>query len=183
MTNVKLFDLPLHKRRYFVQVLREVSAGSRFEQCKQYMQHGNTSVWHHCIQVAYTAYCISHRFNIDVNERDLIRGALLHDYFLYDWHENNLKNKIHGFTHPYSALREASKDFNLTKIEKDMIKKHMFPLTPIPPRYTESIILCMADKYCATRETLSRDRIDAGVKSTLAFAKDGINYIVDVVVG
>ena len=108
----------------------------------------------HCINVAQTAYFMSHRLHIKVHERDLIRGALLHDYFLYDWHDKCLKNSIHGFTHPGKALKEASKDFELTKIEKDMIRSHMFPLTVRPPKYREGVLLCIADKLCALQETI-----------------------------
>ena len=38
--------------------------------------------------------------------------------------------------------------------ERDMIKKHMFPLNPAPPRFKETAVLCLADKYCALRETV-----------------------------
>jgi len=55
---------------------------------------------------------------------------------------------------PKKALLNAEKEFKLDKIEKNMIHRHMFPLTPIPPRYRESIILCIADKICATYETV-----------------------------
>jgi uncharacterized protein len=30
----------------------------------------------------------------------------------------------------------------------------MWPLTPLPPRYKESLIVSLADKYCATKELL-----------------------------
>ena len=92
--------------------------------------------------------------NIKVDEEELIRGALLHDYFLYDWHEKSLENSVHGFTHPLKALNQAKKDFELSAIERDMILNHMFPLTLNPPRSKEGKLLCLADKLCATKETL-----------------------------
>ena len=122
------------------------------------MQHGDTTVRQHCIHVAHTAYYLAWRFNWKVNEDDLIRGALLHDYFLYDWHENNWPNKIHGYTHPGKALKNAEQDFDLSNRERDMIRHHMFPLTIFPPRTKEGWILCLADKICATGETVG-DRI------------------------
>ena len=36
-----------------------------------------------------------------------------------------------------------------------MIAKHMFPLTLRPPRFRESWIVCLADKWCALEETLA----------------------------
>ena len=146
--------LPAKKEQKFRDILKETRENSRFDQNDQYIKHGTTTVKTHCINVAQTAYFMSHRLHIKVHERDLIRGALLHDYFLYDWHDKCLKNSIHGFTHPGKALKEASKDFELTKIEKDMIRSHMFPLTVRPPKYREGVLLCIADKLCALQETI-----------------------------
>ena len=148
--------LPKEKKELFKTVLNEIQKDSRFRECSQYMMHGKTSVRQHCIKVAYTALFISYKFYVKVDERQLIRGALLHDYFLYDWHEKSLKNSIHGFTHGSTALKEAKKDFNLSATERDMIKHHMFPLTPTAPRSCEGFILCIADKVCAVSETIHR---------------------------
>ena len=43
--------------------------------------------------------------------------------------------------------------FDLNKKEKDIIIKHMWPLTIIPPRYIESFIITLVDKYCALKES------------------------------
>lgn len=141
---------------YFNSVLEEIGHNSRFHECDNFIQHGKTTVKEHCIQVAQTAYHLSKKWKLKVDEKELIRGALLHDYFLYDWHEKKLKNQIHGFTHPRKALKEASKDFSLSDKEKNMILHHMFPLTPCPPKYKEGWLLCLADKICATKETIHR---------------------------
>ena len=87
--------------------------------------------------------------------RALVRGALLHDYFLYDWHEKDASHRWHGFHHPAAALKNASADFGLSPRERDVIAKHMFPLTLRPPRFRESWIVCLADKWCALEETLA----------------------------
>ncbi len=121
---------------------------------KKCIQHGTFSVYDHSLYVTSMCLTISKKLHLRVNERSLVRGALLHDFFLYDWHEPTKANRIHGFTHPGIALRNAEKVFKLNKIEKNMIKRHMFPLTPVPPRYKESAVLCVADKICATFETV-----------------------------
>ena len=120
---------------------------------KKCTQHGSFSVYDHSLYVTSMCIGLAKKLHLKVNEKALVRGALLHDYFLYDWHEPKKENRIHGFTHPGKALKNAEKDFKLGRIEGDMIRKHMFPLTPKPPRYKESIILCLADKICATYET------------------------------
>ena len=91
-----------------------------------------------------------------VDERALVRGALLHDYFLYDWHDPDPSHRWHGFFHPQTALKNAERDFSVGDTERDMIAHHMFPLVPRPPRCRESALLCLADKLCALRETLRR---------------------------
>ena len=53
------------------------------------------------------------------------------------------------------------RDFgDLNHVERDSIARHMFPLTPLPPRYIEGYLVTMADKVSATRETLSLDRFN-----------------------
>lgn len=118
-----------------------------------FIQHKSISVYTHSLSVAYVCLYITKRFHLKVDEMSLVRGALLHDYFLYDWHESDDSHKWHGFTHAKTALNNAQRDFTLNKIEKDMIRQHMFPLNIRPPKYRESIILCIADKICAAYET------------------------------
>lgn len=148
--------LPLEKEVIFREVLSEVRRTSRFDETENFIQHGKTTVKMHSIAVAYTALYISHKLGADVNDAELVRGALLHDYFLYDWHERTIPNMIHGYTHPGKALKQAEIDFDLSRIERDMIKHHMFPLTIIPPKTKEGFILCLADKLVASRETIKR---------------------------
>ena len=129
---------------------------------KEFTQHGTTSVFEHCVSVAkfslLFAYAIERRFpGFEIDKTSLVRGALLHDYFLYDWHDPDPSHRLHGFTHPGTALRNAQKDYEINDIEKDIISKHMFPLTIVPPRYRESVIVCLADKWCAFCETFKID--------------------------
>ena len=147
-------ELPPGKLEVFKKILKETRKDSRFDRMGEFVQHGDTTVREHCIHVAQTAFFMAVKFDIKVDEEALIRGALLHDYFLYDWHVKTAANMIHGFTHPRMAYREAKKDFNLKRTEADMIIHHMFPLTPMPPNTKEGILLCIADKLCATGETI-----------------------------
>ncbi len=139
-------------------VLEEVmqlNQTSRFAQTKGYIQHGTHSVYQHCISVAIASCRIAARWHLDVDYHALIRGALLHDYFLYDWHVDRKHTKrtgLHGFKHPHVALANARQDFHLTPAESNAIVRHMFPLTPTPPNCKEAWIVCLADKVCAFHE-------------------------------
>jgi uncharacterized protein len=115
-----------------------------------YIQHGDISCLEHCKNVSFKSYLICKVLKLDY--RSAARAGLLHDYFLYDWHEPH--RRWHGFHHPRSALVNATRDFGLNGMEKDIIAKHMWPLTLIPPRYRESLIVGLADKYCTVMEVL-----------------------------
>ena len=144
-----------------LEILRfELSAlqNSRFSQTKNFMQHGSTSVYTHCISVAYTSCMIAAKLNLKVDVPKMVRGALLHDYFLYDWHECDKPLWLHGFTHPKCALANACRDFEISSLERDIISRHMFPLTPIPPYSKEGWIVILADKYCFFREMFAGER-------------------------
>ncbi|MCM1091211.1 MAG: phosphohydrolase [Butyrivibrio sp.] len=134
----------------------DILHSDNFQSTKAHIQHGNMTVNKHCIDVAKCSLAISEKLHIPCNRRELIRGALLHDYFLYDWHskEHVQPYKLHGFFHPGIALKNASKEYKLTPREKDIIKKHMWPLTVIPPTCREAWIVTTADKWCSLLETL-----------------------------
>lgn len=134
----------------------DILCSENFNSMKAYIQHGNMSVQEHCIRVAKTSLAIRDKYGIECNSRDLVRGALLHDYFLYDWHISDgiQSHRLHGFFHPGKALRNAKKEYNISSRQEDIIIKHMWPLTVVPPKCREAWIVTMADKYCSLMETL-----------------------------
>ena len=136
-------------------IIEELKNGGRYVATKGYYQHGNTTVYKHCVSVAIVSCRIAEALNLKVDRKALVRGALLHDYFLYDWHEKDSSHRFHGFRHAKIALENAKKDFNLNEMEKDIIVCHMFPLTLMPPRTKEAWVVCIADKWCAIIEILS----------------------------
>lgn len=121
---------------------------------KGFIQHGNVSVYEHSLSVAVMCLRIKKYLPFKVNTRSLVRGALLHDYFLYDWHVADKSHKWHGFRHARSSWKNARRDFALNAVEENMILSHMFPLNLSVPKYRESVILCIADKICALSETV-----------------------------
>lgn len=143
-----------NKDLIFIETVSEVLSNPKVLEMEKYIQHGNITCLRHSINVAYVSYYICKKYNLKVDLKSVIRGALLHDFFLYDWHNSNIR--FHGYRHPKIALKNALKYFDLNKVEKDIIKKHMFPLTIIPPKYLESYVVSMADKYCSSIETLSK---------------------------
>ena len=137
-----------------LQLAEKLEGESRLGMERRYYQHGVTTIFQHSINVACVSCKIAEKYHLDVDYYALIRGALLHDYFLYDWNVKDRSHRFHGFTHPRRALENADKEFQLTETERNMIYCHMFPLTPIPPSTQEAWIVCIADKICALSETM-----------------------------
>lgn len=143
-------------RRQIREAGADILASTNFQLTKEHIQHGTVTVHAHCINVAKHSLMLADKLKVRTKRRELIRGALLHDYFLYDWHDKDHINpfKLHGFFHPGRALKNAARDFELTEREKDIIRKHMWPMTIIPPRCREAWIVTAADKWVSLLETL-----------------------------
>lgn len=154
----------------FKSYLEEVMQKKKFLKMNRYLQHGNTSCLLHSIAVSYYSYRLCKLLKLKVHEKELIRGALLHDYFLYDWHQKYKPTRnvgLHGVIHPRIALFNARKDFDLNYLEEDIIAKHMFPLTFVPPKYKESAIICLVDKVCSVYESFSKNAYRSITKSVV----------------
>lgn len=144
----------------FKSYLEEVMKKKKFLKMNRYIQHGNTSCLLHSIAVSYYSYRLAKFLRLNIHEKELIRGALLHDYFLYDWHAKYKPTRnvgLHGRIHPKIALFNARKDYDINELEADIIARHMFPLTFTPPKYKESVIVCLVDKVLSTYEVFSKN--------------------------
>lgn len=125
------------------------------ERLKKYPQHCCTTRFKHCNDVADYSYRIAKAFKLNVDERSLRTGAMLHDYYLYDTKSGDVSTYEHWMHHPETALKNAEKIFDLNDKEKNIIRSHMWPLNPIHmPDSTEGWLVCIADKYCALREVV-----------------------------
>ena len=138
----------------FYSIISDIVSNDTVKQMKNYRQHCNTSCYKHCMQVAYYTYIACKKLKLDY--KSAARGAMLHDLFLYDWRNKTITSALpglHAFVHPTLALENASKEFNLNDMEKDIILKHMWPVTFKLPTYRESYIVTLMDKYSACVET------------------------------
>jgi len=137
----------------YYEIIQDIDGHEEFMKLKDYFHH-NSSIYEHVQKVAYLSYRICKFLKLDY--RSAARGAILHDFFLYDWRNHDVpdlpRKKFHGIEHPAIALDNAKKHFSLNEIEEDIIKKHMWPLTLFVPRYKESFIVSFADKYLSSKE-------------------------------
>lgn len=140
----------------YMECVHDILSHTTFQRMNDFIQHGKTTTLTHCIHVSYYSYKVCKRYGWDY--RSAARAALLHDLFLYDWHTHRKEtgNCFHGFTHPKVALMNAKKSFHLNHTEQDIIIKHMWPLTVIPPKTKEGYVVMYADKMCGLEEVAIR---------------------------
>jgi len=141
----------------FYGIINDIYEHDEFLKLKLHHHH-NSSIYEHVMDVSYFSYSACKFLKLDY--QSAARGALLHDFFLYDWRDHDVPDlpddKFHGIEHPKIALANAEKHFTLNDIEKDIIIKHMWPLTLVPPKYKESFIVSFADKYLASKEFVTK---------------------------
>lgn len=120
----------------------------------EYTHHKYTTRLQHSINVSYYNYLVCHFLGFD--EKAGARAGLLHDLFYYNRKEyiRCAGEKFHNARHPRIALENACERFEMSPMEKDIIVKHMFPLTLSLPKYKETVVIIFVDKYCAMAEYL-----------------------------
>lgn len=122
---------------------------------KTFVHHESCSVYEHCLIVSIISYLWAKRLNWDY--RSAAIGGLLHDFYDEPWQtadhkaasgKKKLREK-HGFVHARQAAKNAAYYFPELVTEKvdNIIRRHMFPLNIVPPKYREAWIVTMADKY------------------------------------
>lgn len=135
----------------YMSIISDLLKQEKVLKMKQYRQHHNTSCFDHCLFVSYNTYLICKKRHLDYISA--ARAGLLHDLFLYDWRKReNGRKGLHAFTHGKTAYKQASTFTNLNDKEKDMIIKHMWPVTLALPKYKETFVITYVDKYFAIAE-------------------------------
>ncbi|WP_299983374.1 HD domain-containing protein [Desulfobacula sp.] len=135
----------------FINLSRPLLENPQLKALSQCNHHRGKTRLEHVKEVAYLSFQWSRKLSLDSNA--IVRGALLHDLFYYDWqHEGP---RFHGFRHHNIALKNAHKLTDLSKKEEDIIKKHMWPLTVVPPVYMESLIVSVIDTFCSARDYIN----------------------------
>lgn len=153
----------------FESIIEDIINDQTVQRMKDFNQHYDTSCFEHCRNVAYIGYKMCKKLKLDY--KACARAGMLHDLFLYDWRKREDGRKgLHAFTHPHTAAENAKKIFDLNEKEEDIIIKHMWPLTIKLPKYPESYIITIADKYSAICESFRYYRENISFKKYLKYA-------------
>lgn len=129
--------------------------GEVLRQMEAYIHHGAVSTYDHCENVVRVSYWLNARFSLRADVEALVAGALLHDFYLYDWHEPDPSHRLHGFFHAERSKRNAVEAFQIDEKIQGIIQSHMWPLNITRvPKSREAAIVCVADKVCCVIESL-----------------------------
>ena len=151
-------------------LVEDILMNDEFQKRKLFMHHHNLSVWDHSILVSFNAFIVASYINAD--KRVCAIAGLLHDFYEQAWLDSkeireldggkyamnlDIKKpfiKSHGFTHAKSAAENYVKFFPELEDKRitNCIKRHMFPLNIVPPRYLEGYIITAVDKVNSCRE-------------------------------
>ena len=140
----------------FQEIIKSLITNETVLQMKNFRQHYETTCFDHCYkfspELTANIFKICKKYHLDY--KSATRAAMLHDLFLYDWRKRQPDRKgLHAFTHGKTACGNACKLFDLNEKEKDIIIKHMWPVTIEFPKSIEGFILTFVDKYCALSES------------------------------
>ena len=124
------------------------------QKMNDFIQHSDITLLMHVRAVSYMTYTFCKTLGWDGEAA--ARAGILHDYVTYDWHVPDPSHRFHGFRHPGFAVKNSREITELSALEENMIQRHMWPLTVVPPKYKEAWALTLVDKVLATGETLRK---------------------------
>lgn len=127
----------------YIKIVEDILKNEEFNKIKNIEHHG-ISRFEHSLKVSYNAYKIAKKLNL--NYIEVARGGLLHDFFLSNENRTSKERFISTFVHPKKALKTSLENFDITELEADIIKSHMFPVNLTMPKHRESWLVNMVDK-------------------------------------
>ncbi len=163
-------------------IVNDILLNDEFQKRKWFKHHHRMSVWDHSILVSFNSFLVGRYFNADL--RVCAIAGLLHDFYSQAWlsspeleslengkYTKSLKErkpffKMHGFVHAKDASKNYVKYFPELENKKitNSIKRHMFPLNIIPPKYKEGFIITAVDKWNSVHELPSIKAVPVIVK-------------------
>lgn len=136
-----------------------IMATPLFEDAMEQTHHIRSTVGDHSIGVAYWGLVLCAlliHIGIKVNEREVVRAALLHDLGIVGRDQKFHNNYECCIQHPKDSLAIAEDLIpDLTEVEKDSIRYHMFPLMCRNPHHTVGWIITLADKMSQMQDMIA----------------------------
>lgn len=141
----------------------DILSSDRFHKAWNIRHHYSTSVAVHSERTAEYAMRICSwlkRHSVRINEEDVMRACLLHDIGMTDDKVSHSISFRKAYLHPVRSEQIAKDEFHANAVQCNAIRRHMWPICVIPPRYKEGWIVIAADKLCSLREVFRRRKPD-----------------------
>lgn len=145
----------IYNDEYFNLIIKDILSNKNFKKLNTIEHHGTTRM-QHSIRVSYYSYLAGKKLGLNIKE--ITRAALLHDFFMSYEDRTKKERFLSTFIHPKYAAINASKEFNLTDMEYDIIRTHMFPINLKIPKYYESWVVSIVDKIVGFYEFVNSYR-------------------------
>lgn len=143
----KLKEESFYLNKEFNYIITDIINNEEFQKLKKVTHHGITR-FNHSLRVSYYTFLISKRLKL--NYVDATRAALLHDFFIDETSEMKTKKALKE--HPKFALENSKKYFDISRMQEDIILKHMYPITTKMPKYKESWLVDIVDDIASLYE-------------------------------
>lgn len=151
----------------YVSLVHDILDNKEFQKLQNIVHHGHNRL-DHSLRVSYFSYKIGKVLTLDY--RKIARAALLHDFFFEEnegaSYSSRVKTLIH---HPEYALENATKYYDLTEMEKDIIVSHMFPISLRLPRFLESWLVDLVDDCVSVGEKVYMARREFSTAMSFVF--------------
>lgn len=135
-------------KKEFDRIINDILINNKFRELDKELHHGISRAGH-SLRVAKGTYVMTKKLHL--NYEAATRAALMHDFYTND--DLNSKNSVKALSdHPSKALENASKYYNITSLEANIIESHMFPFGHKMPKHTESWVVTFVDKIVALYE-------------------------------
>ncbi len=145
----------LEEQKDYFECVKDLLRDRNVLRLREFAHHSGTTRFQHSLNVSYYNFRLCRFFRLDAKAG--ARAGLLHDLFFYDRqeHERVQGEGWHGVGHPKIAFFNACDLFSINQVEGDMIVNHMWPLSPRLPRYRETYVITLVDKFCAVAEVMT----------------------------
>lgn len=143
----KLKEESFYLNKEFNYIITDIINNEEFQKLKKITHHGITR-FNHSLRVSYYTFLISKRLKL--NYVEATRAALLHDFFIDETSEMKTKKALKE--HPKIALENSKKYFDISRMQEDIILKHMYPITTKMPKYKESWLVDIVDDIASLYE-------------------------------
>lgn len=154
-----------HKQEFDL-IVDDIINNETFKELDKEFHHGITR-YGHSYRVAKGVYLMTKKLGFSTY-KEATRAALMHDFYFNNQLVGNSEPKK-LVKHSEVAYANASKYYDLSMRQKNMIESHMFPLSKVMPKYKESICITIVDKVVASYE-IPRYKLSTKLGIYLLFA-------------